>query len=213
MKKSTTMCISGPSRSGKTTFIKKLLFNLEEMYVAGEAPKRIMYCYTVEQPMYSEMKEHIPHIVFHKGLPSLEDITEMIDGSHNMIILDDMVTKLQKSEEILDMFTLGSHHHQISIIYLTQNIFYQGRHGRTIALNTQYLVLFKNPRDSSQITYIARQIFPKSSQALTEAYRDSTESVNYGYLFIDLTQQCREDLRMRSNVTPDQYTVVYRPLH
>ena len=63
-----TMCVSGPSRSGKTTFIKKLLFNLNQMYRPQGIPNKILYCYTAEQPMYGEMRHVLPYIIFHKGL-------------------------------------------------------------------------------------------------------------------------------------------------
>ena len=182
------------------------------MYSDGDAPKKTLYCYSVEQPLYVLMRDTLPGISFQKGLPTKDDITSLSHNTHNLIILDDLITKLQKSEEILDMFTLGSHHLRISVFYLTQNIFYQGKNGRTIALNTQYLVLFKNPRDSSQINHLARQVFPRASSALAEAYQDATGGESYGYLFIDLTQECQDRLRMRSHVTPEHNTIVYIPI-
>ena len=181
------------------------------MYPHGEHPIKILYCYSVEQPMYVEIKNTLPQVIFNRGLPTREEIKSFADGNHNMIILDDLMTKVQKSDEILDMFILDSHHLNISVIYMVQNIFHQGKYCRTIALNTQYMVLFKNPRDSSQIKNLARQIYPMYPHALTEAYIDATSGVQYGYLFIDLTQQCKEELRMRAHITPDQYTVLYRP--
>ena len=212
LKKASTMCISGPSRSGKTTFIKKLLINLEHMYPDGDTPHNILYCYSIEQPMYLEMKEIIPNITFHKGLPSRDTIEGLGNEDHNLVVLDDLITRLQKSEDILEMFLLGSHHLNISVFYLTQNIFHQGKYSRTITLNTQYLTLFKTPRDSSQIKYLARQVFPSTPHALSEAYYDATESQDFGYLFLDLSQQCKESLRMRSHITPDHYTIVYTPI-
>ena len=177
-----------------------------------DIPNKILYCYSVEQPMYGEIRGVLPRIIFHKGLPTKEDIAQLDDGNHNMVILDDLMTKLQKSDDILDMFILQSHHMSISVIYLMQNVFHQGKYCRTIALNTQYLVLFKNPRDSSQVRLLARQIFPLYPLALVEAYTDATQGGDYGYLFLDLTQQCKEKLRMRSHITPEHYTIVYTPV-
>ena len=114
--------------------------------------------------------------------------------------------------DMLEMFILGSHHLNISVFYLTQNIFHQGKYSKTISLNTQYLALFKSPRDSSQINYLARQVFPSTPQALTEAYQDATESEPYGYLFLDLTQECKQIFRMRTHITHEHYTIVYTPI-
>ena len=44
-------------------------------------------------------------------------------------------------------FTKYVHHRNLSIMYIVQNVFCQGKRSRTIVLNTKYMVLFKNPRD------------------------------------------------------------------
>ena len=72
-------------------------------------------------------------------------------------IFDDLMTKAKCDQRIADLFTKGSHHRNISIVYLTQNIFPQGRACKDIALNTQYLVLFNNPIDRQQVATLARR--------------------------------------------------------
>jgi len=46
---------------------------------------------------------------------------------------------------------------------------------RTISLNAQYIVLFKNPRDSSLFIHIAKQLYPHNSRFAHEAYVDATK--------------------------------------
>jgi hypothetical protein len=65
-----------------------------------------------------------------------------------------------KDKRISDRFTKGSHHRNLSIIYIVQNIFHQGKEMRNISLNAHYIVLFKTPRDKQQIYMLARQINP-----------------------------------------------------
>ena len=67
----------------------------------------------------------------------------------------------------------GSHHRNISIVYLTQNVFPQGRACRDIALNTQYLVLFNNPIDRQQVATLARRIYPSTSVTFTRKFEDA----------------------------------------
>lgn len=61
-------------------------------------------------------------------------------------------------ESIVDWFTRKAHRRNTSVIYITQNVFDWAAQHRTISLNVHYLVLFKNPRDKSQIVVLSRQL-------------------------------------------------------
>ena len=65
-----------------------------------------------------------------------------------------------KNNRISDLFTKGSHPRNLSVIYIVQNIFHQGKEMRNISLNAHYIVLFKSPRDKQQVSMLARQINP-----------------------------------------------------
>ena len=71
---------------------------------------------------------------------------------------------------------------------------------RTISMNVQYIVLFKNPRDSSQFVHLAKQLYPHKSCFVHQAYVDATKRP-YGYLMLDLQSDQDEHLSRR---TPDQ---------
>src|SRR5712691_6856744 len=107
------------------------------------------------------------------------------------------------------IFTRMSHHRNISVIYITQNMFPKNKHARTISLNSHYMVLFKNPRDAGQFSILARQMYPAAgSRFAIEAYKDAT-SVPFGYLLVDLKPDTDEQYRLRSNIFPDETTSVY----
>jgi len=95
-------------------------------------------------------------------------------------------------------------------MYLTQNLFHQIKQQHTISLNAHYLVVLKSPRDSSRIQHLARQMFPKRSKVLLEAYRDAALG-SHGYLLIDLHQDTPEHLRLRTNIFPFETQIVYVP--
>ena len=67
-------------------------------------------------------------------------------------------------QPLYNLFTKGSHHSNLSVLHLVQNVFDKNKHTRTISLNAHYLVIFKNPRDASQVTHSARScpIFTRS---------------------------------------------------
>ena len=98
-----------------------------------------------------------------------------------------------------------------SVLYLVQNLFPKNKESRTISLNSQYMVVFKNPRDASQMSHLARQMYPGHARFMQQAFKDAT-SVPYGYLLVDLKHDTPEDMRLRTAIFPDdgvQY--VYLP--
>ena len=103
------------------------------------------------------------------------------------------------SKLISELFTKGSHHRNLSIILIVQNFFIRGSESRNISLNSQYIVLFKNPRDQSIATVIARQMFPRKIPKFQKIYEDAT-SGPYSYLFIDLKPETPNEVRLLSQV-------------
>jgi len=103
---------------------------------------------------------------------------------------------------IVDLFTKGSHHKNLSVILISQNLFHQGRGQRDISLNANYIVVFKNPRDRAQIRHLARQVYPDDPKFLEEAYYDAT-SRPHGYLLLDLKQSTPDKYRFRTCIFPD----------
>jgi len=77
-------------------------------------------------------------------------------------------------------------------------------------VNAHYLALFKNPSDKLQVVALARQMYPKQSQFMIDAFQDATSEA-YSYLFVDLSQDCPEELRLRTNIFPGELTMVYTP--
>ena len=93
----------------------------------------------------------------------------------------------------------------MSVLYITQNLFYQGRCSRTLHLNTSYNVLLRNHRNIQQIGILGRQV--GLGKKLVEAYRDATDKP-YGYLVLDVSPSSSSDLQMRTNIFPDESPVV-----
>jgi len=78
------------------------------------------------------------------------------------------------SKVIVDLFTKGSHHKNLNVILISQNLFHQGRGQHNISLNANYIVVFRNPRDRVQIRNLARQVYHDDPKFLEEAYYDAT---------------------------------------
>ena len=78
-----------------------------------------------------------------------------------------------KDNRIVNLFTKGSHHRNLSVIYLVQNLFHQGKGNRSIRLNSYYLVLFKNPRDKLQVLTLAKQMYPGRTDFFLKQYEEA----------------------------------------
>jgi hypothetical protein len=138
-------------------------------------PQRIIWCYGQWQPSYFDMTRTMPGIKFNQGIPDDIDSADYLDVSQrNLIILDDLMAQSAKDKRISDIFTKGSHHRNLSIIYIVQNIFHQGKEMRNISLNAHYIVLFKSPRDKQEISMLARQINPGRVEEFMRSYEDAT---------------------------------------
>jgi hypothetical protein len=117
-----------------------------------------------------------------------------------LIILDDLLN-IAFSEDVCDLFTKGSHHRIISVILITQNLFYQGKFCRDISLKAKYIVVLKNVCDREQFSHLARQVLPHDSKGLSDAYLYAIEEP-HSYLVLDLSQDTTDRLRFRTCIFP-----------
>ena len=162
-----SMVVTGPSGSGKTEWTRKLLLSS----LIQPPPERILWCFGQWQPLYDDIQKKIPLKEFVHGLPDYLNSSQYIeDSKRNLLIFDDLMTEAKYDQRIADLFTKGSRHRNISIVYLTQNLFPQGKACRDIALNTQYLVLFNNPIDKQQVATLARRIYPSTSAIFVKRF-------------------------------------------
>ena len=127
----------------------------------------------------------------------------------DVIIIDDLYQEANKESDFNNLFTKIARHVEVTVIFITQNLFHQGGNHRTRNLNVHYLVIFKNPRDQTVIDYLARQAFPSNRNYLIEAYQDATRDP-HGYLFIDFTQQCPDDMRVRTDIFDEKHVIIYK---
>ena len=125
--------ISGQSQCGKSYLVRRLLYYLNELF--HPVPSKVIYCYGEYQKEFDELHG----VDFIEGFP--EDLTELTRGhEQTLLILDDLMRECSKDQRVSDLFTRGSHHKGISVLYLTQNLFPPGKLSRTISLNSHYFI-------------------------------------------------------------------------
>lgn len=191
-----TATIAGPTGSGKSFFVEKFLHHLDDMMTP--LPEEVVWCYGEWQPLY----ERLPSVVFVEGIPNVEAWPK----KRRLVIIDDLMT--ETDSRVTNLFTKGSHHRDMSVMYIVQNLFGKNKEQRTISLNSHYMVVFKNPRDASQITHLAKQMYPGQTRYVQEAFKDAT-SAAHGYLLVDLKQSTPDHLRLRTNIFSRDGQIVY----
>lgn len=199
--------LAGPSNSGKSYFVKQLLTHADTHL--SHKPDNIVWFYACWQKLYDDLSCSFPHIRFIEGLPATFMDDELFPpGKVNLTVVDDLMDCASDNLEVEKAFTKYVHHRNLSIMYLVQNVFCQGKKSRTINLNTKYMVLFKNPRDKLQIVTLSRQMYPGKSRFFLESFEDATRDP-YGYLLVDLRSDTPEELRLRTGFFPPSIPAVY----
>ena len=115
-----TALLAGPTGCGKTRFVFKLVDNVSRMI--DPPPSRIVYCYGEYQQLFREYSD----VVFRQGLP---DVTDFDGSEPALLIIDDLMNEVD--DTVANIFTRGSHHRNVSVILLVQNLFHKNKHIRT----------------------------------------------------------------------------------
>ena len=108
-------------------------------------PEQITRCYGEWQEAYATVD--LVDVRFEEGLPS----ASMFDSAtRNLVIIEGLMA--ETDERVTTLFTKIGHHRNTSVLYLVQNLFPKNK--------SQYMVVFKNTLDASQMSHLARQIYP-----------------------------------------------------
>ncbi len=183
---------------------KRLLANVTELI--NPPPERIIWAYGEWQDSYSQLP---PHVQLVEGLP---DINELKADRHvrKLIVCDDLMQALSKSknDELNSLFCRGSHHWNLSIVHIVQNLFFNNL--RTARINCHYIVLLKNPSDRLQVMNLGKQLYPGKTKFFQEAYDDAC-SEPFGYLLVDMEPHTEDNVRLRTKIFPGELCYAYLP--
>lgn len=211
----TTVLIAGPTSCGKTHFLLQLI----EQGAIQPAPQRVVCVYGEWQPAYDQLRNIGSRIRTKMQFvrnPTPEEMAELYETFNpeirNLIILDDQMTNSKIGScdgGLTKLFAQGSHHRNLTVIYIVQNLFNQSREMRNVSLNSHYLILFKNARDKTQVRTLGQQMYPTDSLFLLRAFEDATGKP-HGYLVIDLHPTSEDSMRIRTDILGDS-TIIYQP--
>ena len=203
----TSIKVSGLTRCGKTRLVCRIL---EDKLIQLFAT-RIIWVFSESQPDYDMIRERFPRIEFEKEWRD-EIFDSLSPEQRNIMVLDDQMVVASSSTSVADLFTKGSHHRNLTVIYLVQNVYNQGKSQRSISLNSHYSVIFRNGRDASKFRTMAYQICPNDGKWLVDSFTDAT-SKPYGYLVLDHHPSTPEDQTVVTNTLPGENLTYYINSH
>ena len=197
-----TCMVAGPTSSGKTVLIRRILKDYDKtIYFKHNIPMplKILWAYGQWQDMYNGKIDQC-EINYVDGLPSMFEIENF---KPDLIVIDDLMTELANDTKLTNLFTKGSHHMNISIIFISQNLFHQGPQMTTVKRNCHYLIIMKSPGDKRQIRNLASNMYPENFKFLVDSYNDATKN-QFGYIRVDSSQDTVEEIRIQTRITPDE---------
>ena len=138
-----SIILAGPSKCGKTEFMLKVM---KEQLIQPFA-SRIIVQYGEWQKAYDTLKTIYPYQIEFTKTFDEATYRSLKPEQRNIVVLDDQMLDGSDSAVIARLFVQGSHHRNLSVIFMLQNLYHPGKFIRDITRNTDYFVLFRSPRD------------------------------------------------------------------
>ena len=194
-----SIMIAGPSGCGKTVFTARLLLDNPDLF--RTPTDTIRYCYGSWQHGLELLKQC--GVQFYEGVPD-RSLLPIWFPEGGILILDDLMNEGGSDKNVLDLFTKDSHHQTMTVIYLCQDLFPDGKLAKTISRNAHHMIAFKNPRDQLGLRNLLQQSFPTQFREVLDTFRHVTNERPFAYMCLDLHPASRDDQRILSHLLQDE---------
>lgn len=187
--------IAGASNCGKTWLLTKIV--LEREKILNGKIERVL-CFSKYETSLPEALRNCPIVEWRAGLPTEKDLSNT-DLIPTLITIDDSMESCMGSKVVSEIFSQGRHK-SLSCILITQNLFSREKYSRNIQLSSTILIVFRNIRDKSSITNLAKQCVPQSTRSFCHLFNQHVAEP-YKYTIFDFNNNQLEFLRYRGRIS------------
>ena len=199
LKKPFSMLVGGSSMAGKTTDILSWLINPDKIFESKF--EKILYI-TGSGMQKSFQTPGLETVIFSENINDLKSLKRTEDGT--LVILDDLLSDISNDRQLVDICTKTIHHSNVSLIFLSQTVFFNTGPFKILKDNLQYVYL-KHFSGHHKLKYFAIQLGLNPAEFMC-AYDYIMSKFRYSGLFIDLN--IRSNLRLLS---PLRYSLLKNP--
>ena len=106
-----------------------------------------------------------------------DGIIKLMDSiKHAIVVFDDLMNEMVKSEHVTNFFTRECHHSKICMFYVWQNLYPQSKYARSISTNVQYKFVFQNAETRHQLKTLLVQMYPNKHRQVYKSIEEFFES-------------------------------------
>lgn len=195
---------AGASMCGKTYRIFKMIRDAEYIFNNPEEVKNVVYFYNIWGDEFDKNKDLVREWINEK--PTKEVLLQKAEEYKKtgcLVIIDDYGNYIDN--DMIETFTVFSHHGRLSVIILVQNLF--APNIRELRLNATITLIFKSCVDKTQIVNFAKQFDPEFTSFVRRAYAAATKE-KHGYLLVNHQDNILDVYRLYSNICVDQWPPV-----
>jgi hypothetical protein len=155
------MTISGPSQCGKSEFIFNLIKFRADVVTSDF--KRIIYCqsncFSVKNlEFFDRLKKEFEALEILQGLPDINELQLTFNNEPALLIVDDLMNDVLSSKKMVEIATVHSHNFNLSVVFVLQNFYANGKYSTTLQRNSQCKVLFYNSVDLVELRHLSSQM-------------------------------------------------------
>ena len=161
--------------------------------------------------LYPECKIVI-HCQWREEVMSSPETWMVPDGTQSLLIIDDCLSSLHKSQAFGAICRGRSHHDNISVMCLTQDLNSNGSEFKSALRNMHYIIVTSHA-SSELLQNLQRKLFPYCRGFLHHAFEGCRQccSTSYPYMLIDQSTGCPKHMSVKTGIFKGESGYIFGP--